>query len=240
MTKSVAASAGSSSWAVRLSHWHRRSAFAAAPIRAALTEVWPTTAIAVAITSSASIYDFWDGCRNNIRATAFAATPLVISTKPAIPAFAPIVVTITDPAAIALRPAYRVHLASAVSIAAAFAPRTAIMPTAVFAVPAVAAFAPVTTVAVAHIVALTIIVEQEEAVTRIPQIVIPAAAITNVGIAVAIVAVVITIERAVRIAVIIAAAPSISIAVAGITKPHVISAARNRDSSCRQRRDPQY
>lgn len=88
-------------------------------------------------------------------------------------------------------------------------------------VPAVTPFAPVTAVIVMHIVATTIIVEQEEAVAWIPVILVPPPAITDIRKAVATVAIIIAVECAVWVAFIKATA----ITIAGIAKPEIVRAA---------------
>ena len=70
---------------------------------------------------------------------------------------------------------------------------------------------------------------------RIPVVVVPTAAIADVGKAVAIVAVIIIVEATVRIAVIIAGA----VTVARIAEPQVICATRQSDPCRPQRSNPQ-
>jgi hypothetical protein len=102
---------------------------------------------------------------------------------------------------------------------------------AIVAKPLVPAFAPVTAMIVAHVVPVAIIVEQIDAIAGIPIAVIPAPAIADIVEAIAIVTVVIAIERAVRIAIIRAIAAVIH------AHAHVVIAARKPQCSCRQCRD---
>jgi hypothetical protein len=99
-------------------------------------------------------------------------------------------------------------------------------------------FTPITAVIVAHRIAASDIIEQVEAVTRIPEIIIPAAAKAYIIKAVAVIALVVTVISAVWITVVtVIIIAIVIIAVAGIAQAHVICATRHRDTRRCQNRN---
>jgi hypothetical protein len=99
--------------------------------------------------------------------------------------------------------------------------------TAIVAIPALATVTPIAAMVIAHVETATIIVEHIIAVARIPIAVIPATTEAYVVKAIAVVAVIIAVERGIWIAVIVI----VTIAIAGIAKACVINATRQSDRS---------
>jgi hypothetical protein len=89
-------------------------------------------------------------------------------------------------------------------------------------VPFIAPLAPIIAITIAHIMLPATIVEHMIAIAWIPITVIPATAKTNVGKAIAAVAIIISVIGAIGITIIIA---PISIAIAAITQAQIINAA---------------
>jgi hypothetical protein len=92
----------------------------------------------------------------------------------------------------------RVHIAMTM----ASIPTPAVMLT----IPCMAPLAPIATMMVAHVITAAIIVENKQAISRIPKLFVPAAAKAYIIKSIAIVAVIIAFERAIGIAIIIAVA----------------------------------
>jgi hypothetical protein len=125
-----------------------------------------------------------------------------------------------DPATMLLGPAY-VAVRSTIIVASVVMAPTPIMsvtPTMVFAIPFVALATPIAAMMIVHLVAPPTPVKDVEAIAGIPVVLIPAAAITDIVEAAAIVAVIIAVEGAVGIAAI--AVVIIAVAIVIIAKAY--------------------
>jgi hypothetical protein len=146
-----------------------------------------------------------------------AGIPAAIPPSASFPA--PAIVAIANPPAIGFRPSDSIMAAAragiAVAVVAPITPTTAIV-----AIPIVPLPAPITAMMIAHAIAATMAVKNRGAVAGIPIAVIPATAIADIVKAIAIVTIIITIERTIGIAIIT------GIAIVIIAQPHVIIATR--------------
>jgi hypothetical protein len=95
-----------------------------------------------------------------------------------------------------------------------------------FAIPFVATPGPIATVVVVHVVAPTAPVKNIEAITGIPVILVPAAAITDIVETAAIVAVIITVERTIWVAFVAVVIIAIAIVIIAKADPGIIIAGR--------------
>jgi hypothetical protein len=96
------------------------------------------------------------------------------------------------------------------------------MPPAIFAIPIVPLLAPIAAMTIAHGVPTTNIIKEVEAVTWVPVVIIPAAPITDVIEAIAIITLIVAVISAIGIAVI----SIVIIAVTGIAQTHIVHTAR--------------
>ena len=146
--------------------------------------------------------------------------------------------TIAHAPAILLGPRYRIvtgiiAMSAPVMMPATMAPAGFVV--AAPAIPIIPLLPPITPVAAMHIMPAAIGIEQIEAIAGIIVVVIPAAAIADIGKAIAIVATVIAIEFIVRIA------PAIRIVAAGIAKAIIIiGTARRHQAQPGYRRQPDH
>jgi hypothetical protein len=137
---------------------------------------------------------------------------------PMMPVTAAPAIAVANPATMAFGPAYRA-MATARGLAVSIAVMTATAATTIVAIPVMPTLAPIAAVIISKVEPSTIVIEHIYPVTGIPIIAVPTATIADVVKAIAIVAVIICIERAIRVTVIAAIATVIG------AKPHVIIAA---------------
>ncbi len=167
---------------------------------------------------------------------AAAAAAMRVFTVALVPAFGMAIMTamsfaITHTSAILLGPAYRIISATVTMSAPVMMPPAGFV-VATAAIPIIPLLAPITPVAAMHIMPAAIGIEKIEAIAGVIVIVIPSAAIADIGKAIAIVATIIAIEFIVGIA------AAICIVTASIAKAIIIIGAARSDQAqpgyCRQ------
>ena len=147
-----------------------------------------------------------------------------------------------DAAAMLFRPA-NIAIGPAIIITPVFMAAASVVAVTVammLAIPFVATPGPIATVVVVHVVAPTAPVKNVEAIARIPVILIPSATIADIVETAAIVAVIIIIERAVRVAAIAIVIIAVAIIIIAKADPGIIIAGRKPHCRDPERCYPRY